>query len=211
MKKLQIVLFFLFVLSGLAYGQLDVNRTVATKLADALAVLPAEKEKVLNQAMADIASTGQAGLSELIDMRETSTGEARVRLDFALNSITVYATSLQDPVLRKDLQQVYIKAIEKLSKPESKAFYMNLLGMVGDDASVGLFASFLNNASLSDNGARGLAKVKSEKAVEALIKALMQVKPDLKKNVMNALGEIASSEAEDALLAQEGRVPAEDT
>ena len=111
-------------------------------------------------------------------------------LDFALNSITVYATSLQDPVLRKDLQQVYIKAIEKLSKPESKAFYMNLLGMVGDDASVGLFASFLNNASLSDNGARGLAKVKSEKAVEALIKALMQVKPDLKKNVMNALGEI---------------------
>ena len=113
MKKLQIVLFFLFVLSGLAYGQLDVNRTVATKLADALAVLPAEKEKVLNQAMADIASTGQAGLSELIDMRETSTGEARVRLDFALNSITVYATSLQDPVLRKDLQQVYIKAIEK--------------------------------------------------------------------------------------------------
>ena len=211
MKKLQIVLFFLFVLSGLAYGQLDVNRTVATKLADALAVLPAEKEKVLNQAMADIASTGQAGLSELIDMRETSTGEARVRLDFALNSITVYATSLQDPVLRKDLQQVYIKAIEKLSKPESKAFYMNLLGMVGDDASVGLFASFLNNASLSDNGARGLAKVKSEKAVEALIKALMQVKPDLKKNVMNALGEIASSEAEDALLAQEGKFPAEDT
>ena len=108
MKKLQIVLFFLFVLSGLAYGQLDVNRTVATKLADALADLPAEKEKVLNQAMADIASTGQAGLSELIDMRETSTGEARVRLDFAINSITVYATSLQDPVLRKDLQQVYI-------------------------------------------------------------------------------------------------------
>lgn len=45
MKKLQIVLFFLFVLSGLAYGQLDVNRTVATKLADALAVLPAEKRR----------------------------------------------------------------------------------------------------------------------------------------------------------------------
>ena len=39
----------------------------------------------------------------------------------------------------------------------------------------------------------------------------MQVKPDLKKNVMNALGEIASSEAEDALLAQEGKFPAEDT
>lgn len=211
MKKLQIVLFFLFVLSGWAYGQLDVNRTVATKLADALAVLPAEKEKVLNQAMADIASTGQAGLGELVDMRETSTGDARVRLDFALNSITVYATSLQNPALRNDLQQVYIKAIERLTKPESKAFYMNLLGMVGDDASVELFASFLNNASLSDNGARGLAKVKSEAAVKALIKALMQIDPALKKNIMNALGEIAPSEAEDILLAQAGKFPAEDT
>lgn len=209
MKKLQLILFFLFVLGSLVYGQLDVNRTVATKLADALAVLPAEKEKVLNQAMADIASTGQAGLSELIDMRETSTGEARVRLDFALNSITVYATSLQDPALRNDLQQVFIKAIEKLDRPESKAFYMNLLGMVGDDASVDLFASYLNDPVLSDNGARGLAKIKTGKATDALIKALMQVNPGLKKNSMNALGEIASPEAEDVLLAQEGKFPAE--
>lgn len=53
MRKNLFLIVLLFITSQVGWGQLDAGRTAKTKIADALAQLPAAKEQVFNQAMKD--------------------------------------------------------------------------------------------------------------------------------------------------------------
>lgn len=200
MKKTLVTINLLFALGMGAFAQLDAGRTGKTKIADALAAMPAKNLQLYNQAMQDIASAGESGLTELVRMREAATGEARVKLDYALNSISDYATGLSDKTLSKTLSSVFMQAVSNTSSNESAAFYMKQLRTLADDSCISFLGGYLDKDSLAPFAARALCAIGNEQAEATLLSRLTTVNPQFRKNIVNALGEMQAQNAEDALL-----------
>lgn len=211
MRKILLPVNILLLSSTMMFAQLDANRSANTKLVDALAQMPAGTQAVYNQALQDITSTGESGVAQLLKMRSQTAPADRVSLDYALNGLSVYVLGLKDATARKNLQNAYIAAIKNTECKDSKAFFIRQLRMLGTDESVDFLASMLNDEYLSGYAARALVSNKSEKAQQALLSALNTTSPALKKNIINALGESQTAEAEALLLQQVGKVPETDS
>ncbi|MDO5570501.1 MAG: DUF1080 domain-containing protein [Bacteroidales bacterium] len=202
MNKTLLTINALLLFAVSSFAQLDAGRTSKTKLADALAQMPAKNVTIYNQAMQDLTSTGEAGILDLIKMRETAEGDGKVKLDYAINSLSAYISGTKNAQFINMMQSAIMKAIPEAKTPESAAFYLKQLNLIGNDESVLFLKSYLKNEKLSGYAARALKSIGSPKAIDALSSSLNEVPYNFKKNIINALGELNATQAEDAILAQ---------
>lgn len=200
MRKILFLIVLLFITSQVGWGQLDAGRTAKTKIADALAQLPAAKEQVFNQAMKDMASTGEAGISELIKMRESLQGESRIPLDYALQGLTVYATQPQQGALKQQLQKLYGEALKKDIPATSREFYLAQLKRVGDASTVEMVKGYLSDAQLSDDVLAVLIAVGGESATNVVKAAYPSASKELRKGLVHALGELKATAGEELII-----------
>ena len=203
MKKVYISIAGFLLCSGMLLAQSPVNRTSNTVVADVLAQIPVQKQAEYNKLIADLSTTGESGVVALVEMMKAPGQGSNSKVDYALSGLSHYVSAKGQESARKVVAEAYVKALEMVQEPETKAFIIRQLQIVGENESVEALAGYLNDERLSGPAARALSSIGSSAAKSALEKALMQRmgSAETQENIINALAETQDSNAEDMLLA----------
>lgn len=203
MKRIYQYLFLalsLFFISNGAQAQLAAGRSQSTVIADALAQLPAETPEQYNAVIADLITTGEEGLLELIGRMNPPGDQTNEALDFAITGWTHYATT------NEDTRRMTANAFEKaLAQPqghkEVKAFIIRRLRTIATDENVDVLASLLTDDYLSSTASLALLSINTENAHQALLNTLESSNDAaIQLNMVNALGQTQYEPAEAVLL-----------
>jgi len=108
-----------------AQAQLSAGRSKATVIADALAQLPASTQEQYNEVMADLVSTGEEGMLELVGRMHPPGDQSNETIEFAITGWTHYAAN--DPTAREMTANAFEKALKQPLNKEVKAFVVRQL------------------------------------------------------------------------------------
>lgn len=129
MKKIKLIV--LFILLSIFVTAQNSNRIASTKIVDALSQFPAQNEKVYNRLMEDIVSTGEEGLSMLLEMINRN-DESAVQAQYALGGLIAYISEEDfNPVRRKTITESLQKALSQASDETVKGFLSRQLMILG--------------------------------------------------------------------------------
>lgn len=201
LSSYKMVLLLLAVLFNLPYSgaQLPQNRTTTTIVADALAVLPAQRAKEYRQTLTALVGTGEEGLLAILGMFDTTGKVSNDKLEFAVSGWTNFVAT--NAAKKAQTAATYGKALGLPLDKVVKQLVIRQLELIGDDANIPQLTVFLTDDYLAAPAAQALANIGSPAAVEALLKTLATVKSDkLSCVLVNALGQTGSAAAEPALL-----------
>lgn len=205
MKKIIFLLLLAFSMAGMGLAQTDSQRTVKTKVIDAMAKLPAQNEAALNSVMQELLQLTQASpeaVETLADMMNQTPAADHSKETYAINGLSYYAMAPSRTAGRAAVAKAYMSALSKVTDSEVKRFFIRQLQIVGKEEAVAPLSALLKEEAYCASAARALATLalesSSSAAKSALINAL-QSAPD-KQSVIQAIGEAGIKEAEPALL-----------
>lgn len=200
MKHIKIILIGIcFSLVAGLYAQMPKGRTNATIVADALAQLPADTQGKFNQTIADLISTGEEGLTDLINRLHAPGKGSNETVEYAISGWTHYVA--KDDAQRTATAAAFRKALSNPLDKDTKAYIIRQLRTIGGDEDVETLSGFLNDEYLSDPAAQALVSIGTTKANAALLSSLNSSASELiKLNIINALGQTGYSPAEPVIL-----------
>lgn len=200
MKHIKIILIGIcFSLVAGLYAQMPKGRTNATIVADALAQLPADTQGKFNQTIADLISTGEEGLTDLINRLHAPGKGSNETVEYAISGWTHYVA--KDDAQRTATAAAFRKALSNPLDKDTKAYIIRQLRTIGGDEDVETLSGFLNDEYLSDPAAQALVSIGTTKANAALHSSLNSSASELiKLNIINALGQTGYSPAEPVIL-----------
>lgn len=199
MKRILVLLVLIsFLISGSLQAQLPKNRTASTIVADALSQLPASKPREFNLLMADLVTSGEEGILQLVQMMNPAAKGNNAQVEYALSGWTNY--SARYPKFRPMTASAYLKALSRTSDTYIKSFIIRQLELIGEEESVAPLAALLSNAELVDPAAQALVAIGSPSAQTALLEALTQASPAVELSLINAVGQTFNPAAETILL-----------
>ncbi|HEX7584977.1 MAG TPA: family 16 glycoside hydrolase [Prolixibacteraceae bacterium] len=167
------------------------NRTLETKVADALAQFPAQNSDHTNKLMVQIIETGAPGIARFCDMIVPPGTGNDTQARMALESLAQYAGAPNRENDRKLVEGVLLSATDKATDKEVKAFLIRRLQYCGGTESVARMEKYLNSADLyapalavltsigkAESGALILKNLPDKKdlQLQAMIKTLGQLK-----------------------------------
>ncbi|MGI6572312.1 MAG: hypothetical protein ACOX19_02545 [Fermentimonas sp.] len=123
MKHIQYIVVTLCLLLGIntAQAQLPAGRSKATVIADALAQLPASTRKQYNEIMANLVSTGEEGMLDLVGRMHPPGNQSNETVEFAITGWTHYVAN--DPAAREMTANAFEKALGQHLNKEVKALW----------------------------------------------------------------------------------------
>jgi len=198
---------FLYTLVALFFLQLPIQaqtvdqRTTTTKIADLLALQPAENAQKLNDAMKQIDAFTPQDIAALFNGLSTNQAASDAKIEFAGNSYAFYVMQPGKDAERAKFVQGLISSLETSPDQNNKSFIIALLQKAGKDDAVAALSSYLTDEYLSGYAARALASIQSQQASSALLKALPASKGTAQISIVEALGDTRYEEGETALLA----------
>lgn len=159
MKKIFISLLLALMLPWSAMAQDARGRVASTIVADALASLPAQKQKNYNSVMSDLASTGTEGVVQLCSMLVPADKGKNSTVEYALYGLASYVMAPGHDGERNAMREGLKASMEKCTDPANRAFLMTLLQNVGtaDDAS--FFTKYVNDPYLQEWAINGLIAI----------------------------------------------------
>ena len=130
-KKILLVVLAIFCINTFAIAQ-DKNdqRTLATRIADLLAQMPAKDEKQLKANMVEITQMGEDGYVNLISGLTPPGKGNNALLEYAIGGFSAYVSMPGQENWRKMSVNAYGKALAKLTDKQNKAFIPLLLLLV---------------------------------------------------------------------------------
>jgi HEAT repeat protein len=158
MRKIFLFICVLLV-STAAFAQSPEGRTAKTIVADVLAQMPAQEEEQFNGLMRDLASTGEAGVLQLVGMMTPPGQGANARMEYALSGLTHWVSAEGSEAQLLATSNAYIKALGTASDREVKAFIIRQLGLIGGDSAVAVLNSLLGDAELKEPAVAALAAI----------------------------------------------------
>ncbi|MDO5523855.1 MAG: DUF1080 domain-containing protein [Bacteroidia bacterium] len=199
MKKYISIFTAILLATSFLMAQTPQGRTTATVIADALAQLPADNQAQYNRTMADLVSTGEQGLLDLIARMNPPGNQSNETLDYAISGWTNFVAN--DNAKRTIAANTFAKALNQSLDNEVKAFVIRQLTKIGTDNNVNDLSPLLNDTRLSAPAAQALVSIGTENAKQALSNALSgNVSDAVKLNLVNALSQAGYHQAEPALL-----------
>jgi HEAT repeat protein len=200
----KIILFaFLVSFSIQATAQTD-QRTQTTKIADLLAMMPAQTTKQLSNGMEQVAALGNNGLIEMIDMLSTPGKADNSALQFAIGSYSAYVTKTGREQQRAAAVQSYCNAIDKLADKWNKEFIIRQLQIAGKDDAVPCLQKYLKQELLSEAATRALAQIHTAASDKALMNALKDADGPIRVAIVEALGYDRYKPAQAAMVSMAG-------
>lgn len=199
MKKICLSIGALLLCSVLMTAQ--TQRTVQTTVSDVLAQMPAKQKADYDKLLEDLSRSGEEGVLLLVQKLEPVSKDGHIQVDYALNGLSCYVTAPGREDSRRLVATAYGKALERLSDPQTKAFLIRQLQIVGRDESVSTLKKYLSDKTLCAPAAAALVSIKSEQAIAALLEALASGESACRADIVRALADTGSGEAEKALLA----------
>lgn len=200
MKHIQLLLICLsLLLASGVQAQLPDGRTKATIVADALAQLPAETTQQYYQTIADLVSTGEEGLLDLIGRMNPPGNKSNEAMEFAISGWTHFVAT--DNTNRSVAANAFEKALTQKLDYGVKAFIIRQLRTIASDENVGVLSGFLTDIKLSEPASLALVSIGTEKAHEALLSGLKNSESELLLlTLANAVGQTGYAAAEYMLL-----------
>ena len=190
-NKICIIVCLLVVCIGISTAQTPAGRTVATVVADVLAQMPAERSSAYNQFMKELTDSGAEGVKMLVDMRNAPGKGDNSAVDYALSGIANYASG--DEALKSKMEQAFIATLDGVNEPETKAFIIRQLAIVGGEVSIGKLAGYLADERLCSPAASAMVSIGGPTAGKTLQMALMRrtaIAPETQRSLIQALGAV---------------------
>lgn len=203
MKKVYISISALLLCGSMLMAQAPANRTAKTITADVLAQMPAAEQAQYNQLINDLSAAGEEGVTMLVDRINAPGKGSNAQVDYALSGLTHYVMAKGNESARLVTANAYLKALDKVSERETKAFIIRQLQLLGQEECIEALAGYLNDESLSGPAARALASINSENAGKVLVASLMRRSgtPKTQMDIAEAIAEAQVNGAEPALKA----------
>lgn len=201
MKKVYISIASLLLCGSMLMAQSPANRTSKTIVADVLAQMPAEQQAEYNKLINDLSSTGEEGVLMLINKINAPGKGSNSNVDYALSGLTHYVMAKGEENARLATANAYLKALDKVSDRETKAFIIRQLQLLGKDECVDTLANYLNDESLSGPAARALSAIRTDNAKKVLVASLMRRSgtPKTQKDIIRAIADVQIADAENVL------------
>ena len=187
MKKVYISIASLLLCGSMLMAQSPANRTSKTIVADVLAQMPAEQQAEYNKLINDLSSTGEEGVLMLINKINAPGKGSNSNVDYALSGLTHYVMAKGEENARLATANAYLKALDKVSDRETKAFIIRQLQLLDE--------------SLSGPAARALSAIRTDNAKKVLVASLMRRSgtPKTQKDIIRAIADVQIADAENVL------------
>jgi len=182
------------------YAQQGDNRTTTTKIADLLALQPAETTERFHDAMQQLERFSAAEISALLQQLTPPGTDGNTGAVYAANSYSYHVLSPGKTLQRAAFIEGALDALEVVTDKDVKGFIIQLLQNAGDNSAINTLSAYLYDTYLSEKAARALARIGSDEAGSALLKALPEATGIAEINIINALGFIGYQPAEAAIL-----------
>lgn len=150
MKKLTITLALLLAVFAGCYAQDARNREKSTIVADVLAQMPAYDQKVFNQAMTDLAYTGEDGVIQMASMLVPADKGQNSRIEYALNGLAGYVYAPGREAQRNAMREGVKKALQNCTDNPNRAFLLTLLQRIGNSDDASFIAGYVKDPYLQE-------------------------------------------------------------
>ena len=201
MKKIFNILLLVLTVS-LSFPTLHAQdtRTIDTKVADLLAIMPSNDLKQRDKAAEELISMGEEGFLKVAARLVPSGKGDNTAVVFALNGLTRYASQPGKEGQRAFAEKCFIKALEAAKEVEVKAFFLRQLQLVGKELTVKVVAPYLLNLDLVEQAVFTISFINSEASKVELTKALPMVNGAGQIAITKALGELRVISANSQIL-----------
>ncbi len=173
MKK--IVSILLVVSMMLAFGfdaKCQINRTINTKIADALAQVPTRDDARLNILMKELVELREEGFA-LFAAKVVAPGTGDdVAARFIIASMAKYASGFGKTEDKVMVENGLLKALQAATDKDIKSFYLSQLYFVATDQSVGILVQYLRDEKLCDAAVKVMQVINSPASGQEVAKAL---------------------------------------
>lgn len=223
MKKILSILVALLVFAGGVMAQGQINRTNKTIVADVLAQLPAENQEIYNAQFADLASTGDEGVTMLVQLLNGSDVQSQVLAEYALAGLADYVSGKKDVTLSSNIRMAYNKGLGMTQDKQKQIFLKRQINIMGGNEVIegeAIAAPAVDAKLTSGNPTKEvLNALKKADRIERnrilnlasqdadgkmyveVLKAIRKAKPDVKVDALSWLGrEAALSSSKKAIL-----------
>ncbi|NPA37888.1 MAG: DUF1080 domain-containing protein, partial [Chlorobi bacterium] len=164
MRKQNILIISLFILLSALNSTAQDVRTVDTKVADILSLMPAENLPLNNKLMREMERLGTEGLKIIcLQIIPPGTGDD-TKSRFAVESFSRYLSVSKNTDVVKKWEEICIYMIEKNTDNDVKSFFMQQLGYIGEEATLNALSKYLTDDKLYDPAIRAMYMVSPQKA-----------------------------------------------
>jgi hypothetical protein len=162
MKKIFSISTIVLMLLGLAFTGLgQINRTINTKVADALAQVPTNDQERLNTLMSEVADLKEEGFALFAaKIVPPGTGDD-VAARFVVASLTKYASQFGKEADILMVENGLLSALKAATDKDVQAFYLTQLYFVAGNQSVGVLSQYLQDDKLCDAAIKVLIAIDS--------------------------------------------------
>lgn len=196
MKKILSILLVTLLAPMLAFAQSAAGRLPKTVVADVLAQMPAKNVAIYDAMMNDLVKSGVNAIEILTDgMKPTGDNTA---VSYAIGGLTYYVMGEGKGDARQMVQKVYIKALEKATDRDLKAFYIRQIQILGDDETLETLKKYATTKELSEEAVAAICEINSNGATKVL-ESIITAIPD-KSVAAFAAGNKALGSQEDLIL-----------
>lgn len=161
-------------------------RTTATRVADALALLPAKDAGTAQLAFSELMALDDDGLTKVMSGVRSGGDAAGTPYRYAVALLATHATRQED---RQRVEAALINAVSMDSQAEVRQYHIQYLGMVGTDRSVPPLVSLLNDPELADAAIGALQAIGTTDALRVLINSLTNKPVSTQTRIVQALGQ----------------------
>lgn len=189
---------FFFILAALSLSAAAAQdvRTTATRVADALALLPAKDASTAQLAFSELMALDDAGLAKVMLGVRSAGDAAGTPYRYAVALLATHATRQED---RQRVEAALINAVSMDGQTEVRQYHILYLGMVGTDRSVPPLVSLLNDPELADAAIGALQSIGTTDALRVLLNSLANKPVNTQTRIVQALGERRFSPAVSAI------------
>ncbi len=202
MKNLLYALLASFLIQQATYAQPADTRTATTKIADLLALQPAETTERFRDAMGQLERFSATDIAALLGGLVPPDQGNNAGIAYASNSYSYHVMLPGNQAQRAVFVQGAVIALGNVKDSHNKGYIIQLLQNAGDDSAVEAVAAYLHDGALSEKAARALARIGTDKAGQALLSALGAANGAVGVNLVNALGFMSYAPANGAILAK---------
>jgi HEAT repeat protein len=171
------------------------RRTIDTRIADALAQMPAGDLVHLERVMGELAGLGQEGFTKLSQMLVAPGTGDDTAVRFAINSFARYSSAFGREDSRRLAEAGLLAALESHRDIEIRTFLLNQLNLVGSNHSVVPVKKLLSVEALTEPAAQTLVAIATRDAAKALFQALSGAGDASRVTLIRSLGELRCEEA----------------
>jgi HEAT repeat protein len=188
-RKQNILLLILIWVASVTTGAFAQDtRTVETKVADVLALLPAKTNEDADRLYRELMNLDAEALAVITSRVLPNGRQEGVAPRFAVALLTHYATSKQH---KARIEKAYLAGLDNASDTEVKAYFIDNLKLIGSNASVDKLADRISEEGLTNQAVGALESIGTSEARQALQTALENSKePRVQARLIKALGEI---------------------